>query len=415
MATKDSKEKNMEELKSREHDFSSKLRQESVIKRLREYISWQRTRKTKPGGQRLPHFGPISINLDLTLACNFSCPHCVDSMIINAGKNLRLEDIRKTISLLHSKGLLSVILVGGGEPTLHQDFGRIVTYVKKRRLQLGIVTNGSRLEKIAEVAEQLEKKDWIRISIDAAREETFRVMHQPRTDVALDQILEKASNLKKINPAISLGYSFVIVWEGMEIDGKKLSPNINEIAESVELARKHSFDYVSFKPCLVRLKDSQRESLLDKVNKEEEEEIIEKIKMNLEMARRVAGDQIKILESVNLKAMLNKETDRIKKQPRRCHMQFFRTVVTPSGIFHCPAFRGIERAKIAESVGYIDRSKFDESLRRTAKSISTFDAKEECKVVGCFYHQTNWWLEDFVNSERDVNEMAQIKDDNFFL
>lgn len=415
MATKDSKEKNMEELKSREHDFSSKLRQESVIKRLREYISWQRTRETKPGGQRLPHFGPISINLDLTLACNFSCPHCVDSMIINAGKNLRLEDIRKTISLLHSKGLLSVILVGGGEPTLHQDFGRIVTYVKKRRLQLGIVTNGSRLEKIAEVAEQLEKKDWIRISIDAAREETFRVLHQPRTDVALDQILEKASNLKKINPAISLGYSFVIVWEGMEIDGKKLSPNINEIAESVELARKHSFDYVSFKPCLVRLKDSQRESLLDKVNKEEEEEIIEKIKMNLEMARRVAGDQIKILESVNLKAMLNKETDRIKKQPRRCHMQFFRTVVTPSGIFHCPAFRGIERAKIAESVGYIDRSKFDESLRRTAKSISTFDAKEECKVVGCFYHQTNWWLEDFVNSERDVNEMAQIKDDNFFL
>jgi hypothetical protein len=62
----------------------------------------------------------------------------------------------------------------------------------------------------------------------------------------------------------------------------------------------------------------------------------------------LARDQVKILESSNLKAMLNQETDRIKRQPKRCHMQFFRTVVTPFGIFHCPAFRGVEEAKIGE-------------------------------------------------------------------
>lgn len=405
----------MEKLKSKEHDFGSKLRQKSVIKRLKEYISWQRNLKTDPPSQRLPNFGPISINLDLTSACNFFCSHCVDSMIINTGEYLKLEDIKKTIDVLHSKGLLSVILVGGGEPTLHKDFGEVVSYLKTKELEIGIVTNGSTLERIAELAKLLREKDWIRISIDAAKKETFKNLHRPKKELSLHRILKEAKKVKKINPNVSLGYSFVIVWEGMENNGNRLSPNIDEMAESVKLAREYSFDYVSFKPCLIRLEDSKRESLLDKVDRKKEEGIVEGIKINLQKAKNVAEDKIKILESVNLEAMLNKETERIKRQPRRCHMQFFRTVVTPTGIFHCPAFRGIEKAKIGESDGYLTNTKFEESLNSTAKSILTFDAEEECKVVGCFYNYTNWWLEDFIYSKREISKIEKVEDNNFFL
>jgi wyosine [tRNA(Phe)-imidazoG37] synthetase (radical SAM superfamily) len=405
----------MERLKSREHDFSSKLRQKSVVQRLKEYISWQRNLKGDATSQRLPNVGPVSINLDLTSACNFLCSHCVDSMIINTGEYLKLEEIKETINVLHSNGLLSVILVGGGEPTLHKDFGEVARYIKGKGLEIGIVTNGSRLDKIAEIADRLREKDWIRISIDAAKKETFKKLHHPRTEVSLDRILKEAKKIKEINPVVSLGYSFVIVWEGIENNGKKLTPNIGEMAESVVLAREHAFDYVSFKPCLIRLKESKRESLLDQVDKDKEDEIVKEIVMNLQKAKDVAGNTIRILESVNLKAMLNKETERIKQQPRRCHMQFFRTVVTPTGIFHCPAFRGIENAKIAESDGYLTKAKLKESLKSTATSILAFDAEKECKVVGCFYNQTNWWLEDFICSEMDISEIEKIEDNNFFL
>jgi hypothetical protein len=187
------------------------------------------------------------------------------------------------------------------------------------------------------------------------------------------------------------------------------------MAESARLAREYVFDYVSFKPCLIRLEESQRESLLDHVNKETEKEIVKKIRANLRKAKEVGGDQIKILESVNLKAMLNEETDRIKKQPKRCHMQFFRTVVAPSGIFHCPAFRGVENAKIAEKDGYLTAIQLGESLKNTGKSILTFNAEEECKVVGCFYNQTNWWLEEFIQSDRGINEIETVEDHEFFL
>ena len=113
--------------------------------------------------------------------------------------------------------------------------------------------------------------------------------------------------------------------------------------------------------------------------------------------------------------MLNQETDQIKRQPKRCHMQFFRTVVTPFGIFHCPAFRGVEEARIGEPDGYLSETKFKESLKRTAQSILTFDAEEECKDVGCFYNRTNWWLEEFIHSKEEIHELEKVEDDNFFL
>lgn len=404
----------MEKCAAREHDFGSKLRQDSVVKRLREYVYWQRNVGTRPDGTP-PDVGPVSINLDLTQACNFSCPFCVDSSIINSGKSFNLETIKKTLEILHAKGLLSVILLGGGEPTLYKDFVAVVQEIKKKQLQVGIVTNGTKLDRIAEAVELLKEKDWIRISLDAAREETFKALHRPKIKVTLKRILEQAQKIKQMNPKVSLGYSFVIIWEGVEVQGKELPSNLDEMPEAVTLAREYSFDYVSFKPCLVRLDSSQRESLLDHVDESQERKIVEAVRVRMEESKKVATNQIKILESINLKAMLNYETGNIKKQPRRCHMQFFRTVVTPIGIFHCPAFRGVEKGKIGEEDGYASHSKFDVSLVRTGTSIRTFDAEEECHEVGCFYHQTNWWLEELIRSNTDIREITHVEDDNFFL
>ncbi|NWF93239.1 MAG: radical SAM protein [Syntrophaceae bacterium] len=405
----------MEKLKNREHDFGSKLRQESTINRLREYVLWQRNAKQDTAAQDIPLFSPISINLDLTSACNFSCPYCVDSGLLNDGKSLKLGEVKRMIDVLRSHGLLSVILIGGGEPTLHKDFTEIVRDIKGRGLQLGIATNGTRMDKIAEVAGLFEEKDWIRISIDAAKEETFKDLHRPKSRIRLGRILEGARKVKEMNPRVSLGYSFLIIWEGLEVNGMKLKPNLDEISETVKLAREHAFDYVSLKPCLIRLEDTHRESLLEKVDRAKEKEISEQIRIRLEKAKGVANGQIKVLESVNLRAMLSGETEKIKTQPQRCHMSFFRTVVAPSGIFHCPAFRGVKEARIGENDGYTTESKLKESLLNTARSILDFDASVECRVVGCFYNETNWWLERLIHSGEDVNRIEEVEDENFFL
>jgi len=176
----------VEKLPSREHDFSAKLRQSSVVERLRAYIDWKRS--GAPEGA-MPEFGPLSINLDLTAACNFACPHCVDSGIINTGEYLSYSDIQHSLETLKERGLLSVILIGGGEPTLHRDFEDIVRMVKHIGLQVGIVTNGTRLDRVAAVADLFEAKDWLRLSIDAGNRETFVKAHRPKVSIDLHTIL----------------------------------------------------------------------------------------------------------------------------------------------------------------------------------------------------------------------------------
>ncbi|MBN2297049.1 MAG: radical SAM protein [Deltaproteobacteria bacterium] len=403
----------MEKLVQKEHDFSAKLRQKSVIENLKEYILWERARRDSHRKEAFPLRGPISINLDLTSACNFRCPHCVDSGIINTGEALDLDTIRQSIDTLTEKGLLSVILIGGGEPTVHTDFEEIVRYCRGNGLQVGIVTNGSRLERVEEVADLLQEGDWLRLSIDAAREETFFKSHLPGKNVTLKKILSDARQIKQSNPKISLGYSYVIVWEGIFMNGKELCPNIDEIHEAVELAGEYAFDYVSFKPCLLRLDGSKKESLFSKPDAERENSIIQKIRDNLTKAKENA--QVAILESVNLHAMMDRNVHELKRQPVVCHSQFFRTVLAPSGVFHCPAYRGVPKGRIANSDGYKNNEMFNKTHGALEQSIRDFDASQECNVVVCFYHHVNWWIEHFISSGKSVDELETVEDNNFFL
>ena len=405
----------MDRSKNKEHDFSAKLRQASVIDQLKAYIEWRRNRGKTSETTPMPEFGPLSINLDLTTACNFACPHCVDSGIINTGEYLDIDIVKSSLDTLQSQGLLSVILLGGGEPTLHKDFEEIVRYIKNKKLQLGIVTNGTRLRRVEKIADLLAKKDWLRISIDAARQETFFNSHKPKGGVTLRDILHKAQQVKLKNPKISLGYSFVIVWEGIEIGGHQLFPNINEIPQAVQLAREYAFDYISFKPCLLKLDVGQKESLFDPPDIERERKVINDIQINLAKAKEVADGNIKILESINLKALIERKVHELKKQPEMCHMQCFRTVLSPAGIFHCPAFRGNATAKLADQKGYLEGQPLQDTFRNLSQSVEHFNAQKECAVIACFYHHVNWWLEDFINSNKSVNDLEEIADNDFFL
>ncbi|HWR67424.1 MAG TPA: radical SAM protein [Desulfomonilia bacterium] len=405
----------MERLERKEHDFSAKLRQASVIGSLREYITWQRELRRSSDSARFPKYGPVSVNLDLTTACNFSCPHCVDSRLLNTGDYLDLETIKKSIDTLQKNGLRSVILIGGGEPTIHKNFENIVRFSKDRGLQLGVATNGSRLDRVSAVAEVLQEGDWLRISLDAGRESTFFKSHRPRGRLSLESILGGVRDIKKINPKIQTGYSYVIVWGGIVVNGYELTPNVDEMDQAVKNAREYSFDYVSFKPCLLRLEVSQKESLFDTPDPEREARIIAEIRKNLASAEALASGEVKILRSVNLESMLDQKVHELKIQPDVCHSQFFRTVLAPTGIFHCPALRGVEHARIGDAAGYKGKANLDFTQARLEHSIRSFNARLECSMVVCFYHHVNWWIENFIASGRPVDEISVVSDNNFFL
>ena len=65
------------------HDFSAKLRQPSIINSLKDYVTWQiQWRDAYAQGKSIeeilehaPNHAPLSINLDVTTACNYRCDH----------------------------------------------------------------------------------------------------------------------------------------------------------------------------------------------------------------------------------------------------------------------------------------------------------------------------------------------------
>jgi wyosine [tRNA(Phe)-imidazoG37] synthetase (radical SAM superfamily) len=100
--------------------------------------------------------------------------------ILNNGIRFELEQLKKSLLNLIKHGLKSVIIIGGGEPTVSPFFPEIVTLLKKNKIQIGIVSNGSRPEVIRASINLFTNSDWIRYSLDSSSNELFEKMHLPK-------------------------------------------------------------------------------------------------------------------------------------------------------------------------------------------------------------------------------------------
>ena len=129
------------------HDFAAKFRQESVIERLKEYVLCRaevrraaQQGRDLPLDRALPDYAPVSINLDLTTACNYACDHCVDMDILNKPIKFDHDRLLDSLRIMTQRGLKSVIVIGGGEPTVHPKFCETIRYMKSLGLQIAIVS-----------------------------------------------------------------------------------------------------------------------------------------------------------------------------------------------------------------------------------------------------------------------------------
>ena len=141
------------------------------------------------------------------VVCNFGCVYCQYAIDDNRRKNEGIraskfpevnEIIEQLKKRLQSKEKYdSITFAGHGEPTLHPQFDKIVTEVKKLRdkyrpsTPLSIFTNASY---VAEV--DLSKFDNVYLKLDAGNEETFRKVNEPRTKINLKNIVSKLARLK---------------------------------------------------------------------------------------------------------------------------------------------------------------------------------------------------------------------------
>ena len=166
-------------------------------------------------------------------------------------------------------------------------------------------------------APHFTKGDWVRLSLDSGSNEVFRAMHNPsKKTLDLNEICSWIPKIKAVNPDFDFGFSFIITWKGASRDDVKVIENIHEMASAARRARDAGFNYISFKPFLERADDGS-EVMHPDGTRDRLEEVLRHINAELVEARKLEQPGFRIMESTNLRMLMQGTWREFTKQPKR--------------------------------------------------------------------------------------------------
>ena len=174
---------------------------------------------------------PVTAEIDPSNRCGHRCQWCVSAQS-HTGENVEADDFRDLVLELKQLGVCSVVLKGGGEPTIHPEINDLLGACAEVGLAVGLITNGSfpRPDTIPAI---LATTDWVRVSLDAASAETHRMIHGVSQ---FDRIANHVQQLARDAARTVIGLNFVAEPR-----------NHHEIFAFTELARRWGADYVSIR------------------------------------------------------------------------------------------------------------------------------------------------------------------------
>lgn len=137
---------------------------------------------------------PELVDLKITDYCPFNCEYCYQGSTIK-GKHAKLEAIKKTIDILAEAKTLE-IAIGGGEPTLHPDFLKILRYAKEKGVVPNFTSKNYKILTNREAVETiLECCGAFAFSVDSAEDVKQISYHQMfaanMLDIKLEQITQR--------------------------------------------------------------------------------------------------------------------------------------------------------------------------------------------------------------------------------
>lgn len=305
-----------------------KLHQPFVIDRIAS-TDWKDSGTTK---------GPLVVELDTTEVCNLACPGCISEDLVSNRTSFSNERLLELGKEFYEIGVKAVILIGGGEPLAHPKAGELIDYLGRHDVHIGITTNGYFIDRYMEPIAEYSK--WTRVSMDAGTAETFDRLRpgkdgKSKFDAIIDN-MRKLAERKKGN----LGYSYLIRTEA---DGFGITSNIHEIYAAAKLARDIGCDYFEVKPSY-SYTGGQNHALV-KHSAERMQEAREEIERLPELER----PGFRIIKAINLEDSLNCVNQKQDKSYHKCIVSDFRTLVTPSGVYICPYWRGKDKFRIGNA------------------------------------------------------------------
>ncbi len=359
-----------------------KLHQSSVAKRVAE-IDWTVGAKA-----------PMVVEFDPTTACNLACPDCISRDLLNQGffSRDRIQDLTKEMV---DAGVRGVILIGGGEPLAHPKIGWVIDYLGRNGVAIGLTTNGLLIDRYQEGIAQYV--DWVRVSMDAATADTFQRIRPSISGKSMfGKVVENMRNLAPVKRG-TLGYSFMIYSEGkFESEKDPVAnrvggfSNVSEIYQGAELARDIGCDYFEIKP----MYDINHFSIV------QERALMATAIEQSDQALGLADENFRVLCATKLHHILRGDGNIEHKDYRRCAVAELRTLVTPSGTYVCPYFRGRQD----KNIGDLRKQSFSDMWHGEQRKevMSKLDPSKDCRMH-CIRHESNLILERMIRGESEAD------------
>jgi len=341
----------------------SKLYQKIVFDKIKE-TNWSLSSKN-----------PLVVELDTTEACDLACPGCISEDIMRTNNRFSNERLLKLAEEFYENGVKGVILIGGGEPLAHPAIGEFMEYLGKHDIHLGITTNGTFIRKyLKQIAEY---SSWTRVSMDAATDETFRILRPSKGGKSkFDSIIENMRMLAEIKKG-KMGYSYLIQTEA---DATGIIPNVHEIYQAAKLAREIGCDYFEVKPSY------QFRNGIDHALMRHDSMLMQQARKEIARLDELVTERFAVLKAINLDHSLNGVQSPQPKEYKDCPVAELRTLICPSGAFVCPYWRGKERMQI----GDVNHQSFSEMWHgeQRKKVMMRLDPSIDCNFH-CLRHESN--------------------------
>jgi MoaA/NifB/PqqE/SkfB family radical SAM enzyme len=322
--------------------------------------------QTVAAGQKLT--GPLVVDLDPTTFCDLACPECISGTLLNQGRFTK-ERLFSLAEELVTADVKAVVLIGGGEPLAHPGTGKVIQILGEAGLHVGIVTNGTMIDRHMTVLS--EHATWLRVSVDAATEETYsRVRPARRGRSVFEKVISNMHGLAAQKSG-SLGYSFLLITRRDET-GAVVESNHGEVLAAAELAKSIGCDYFELK---TMFNDEHFVMRLP-------EDVLSSVRQQL-TAMQDLRDETFDLEISSTFTSVDEQRDEVQpKEYHACGVAELRTLVTPNGVYVCSYHRGNERAKLGDAV----EQNFIDLWRDSSRSI--VDPSQDCRFH-CARHPAN--------------------------
>lgn len=106
--------------------------------------------------------GPNQVSWLITNQCNLRCSHCGNTSRAKLSKELTKEESFNFIDQCAERKVF-VLNISGGEPFLREDWFEILSYARKKGIEVGITTNGTIITE--EIAKKIKKLDTFNIHV----------------------------------------------------------------------------------------------------------------------------------------------------------------------------------------------------------------------------------------------------------